>query len=254
MSNRANLYGVAAGGALVLSMLFSLSLGRYPVPIRDVLHTILSNSPFNAVHEYTDKSWVVVEIVRLPRILEVTLCGMGLALAGAAMQGAFRNPLVGPEICGSESAAAFGGVLAILLDWTVWGTVGSAFAFGLFALVIAFSLARLAGRGGVLALILSGVIVGSFFAAAVGMAEYVADPHSKLPAITYWLLGSFAGATYEKVTVIAAVMLVAGSILMALRWRINLLSLGRQNDGGSRTHEAPACFNVSGRIVSAGHG
>jgi iron complex transport system permease protein len=212
--------------ALVLLILFSLTLGRYPVPFLDVARIVFTTFPINAKGDYTKAPWVVVEIVRMPRILLVTLCGMGLALSGAAMQGVFRNPLVGPEIAGVSSGAALGGVLAIMLSWSALGIVGLAFGFGLLALVIAFGLARLAGRASALALVLSGVIVGGFCAALIGLMQTLADPMVKLPSIVYWLLGSFAGATYEKVALIAGVTLFAGTLLLALRWRINLLSLG----------------------------
>lgn len=210
---------------LLALMLFSLTLGRYPVPLQDVARIVLSTG-WNESRPYTDKAWVVVEIVRMPRILGVALCGMGLAMAGAAMQGVFRNPLIGPEVAGVQAGASFGGVLAIMLAWPMWGMVGLAFGFGMGALLVAFGLSRLAGKGSMLALILAGVIVGGFFGALVGLAQYVADPQTKLPGILYWLLGSFAGMTYEKVAIVAGVSLFAGTLLLMLRWRINLLALG----------------------------
>jgi iron complex transport system permease protein len=212
--------------ALLLAfILFSLTLGRYPVTVWQILHVILTTS-LNSTFNYTDVHRVVVEIVRLPRILLVTLCGMGLALSGAALQGIFRNPLVSPEIVGVSAGASCGGVLAIMLSLSAAGVVSLAFAFGLLALVAAFTLARLASRAGILGLVLSGVIVGAFFGALVGLGQYVADPQVKLPSIVYWLLGSFVGATYEKLAIVSGVMLFAGTTLMMLRWRINLLSLG----------------------------
>jgi len=211
--------------ALVALMIFSLMLGRYPVTLREIAHILAATSPLHAVGNYTNVPWVVIEIVRLPRILMVTLCGMGLALAGAAMQGIFRNPLVGPDVVGVSQGAAFGGVLAIILALSPMGIVGMAFALGMAGLLMAFLLARLAGKASTLALVLSGVIIGSFFGSLVGLAQYVADPQTQLPSIIYWLLGSFAGATYAKVAIVAAVTLVAGSVLLLLRWRINLFSL-----------------------------
>src|SRR5208337_2439359 len=211
---------------LCVLMIFSLTLGRYPVSVPDIVRIILTTSPTNAKELVSNAPWVVVEIVRIPRILIVTLCGMGLALSGAAMQGVFRNPLVGPEIAGVSAGASFGGVLAIMLSFKPIGIVAVAFAFGLLALTIAFGLAKLAGKSSTLALVLSGVIVGTFFSAMVGLAQYVADPQTKLPSIIYWLLGSFVGATYEKTAIVAGVMLFAGTLLLLLRWRINLLSLG----------------------------
>ena len=117
------------------------------------------------------------------------------------------------------------GALAILLAWPSAGVTGLAFAFGLLALAAAFGLARLAG-GGALALVLSGVVVGNFCGACLGLTQAVADPETKLPTIVYWLLGSFAGATYDKVAIVAFVMLASGCPILALRWRVNLLSLG----------------------------
>ncbi len=215
--------------ALAFLILFSLTLGRYPVPFSEVASIVLSTFPINATGDYTNAPWVVVEIVRMPRILLVALCGMGLAMSGAAMQGVFRNPLVGPEIAGVSSGAALGGVAAIMLSWSSFGIVGLAFGSGLLALAATFGLASLAGRASTLALVLSGVIVGGFCGALVGLMQTLADPTVKLPSIVYWLLGSFAGATYEKVALVAGVTLIAGTLLLALRWRINLLSLGESD-------------------------
>jgi iron complex transport system permease protein len=212
--------------ALILLILFSLTLGRYPVPFVKVVKIIFTTVPFGARGDFTNAPWVVVEIVRMPRILLVTLCGIGLALSGTAMQGIFRNPLVGPEIAGVSQAAALGGVIAIILSWSSGGIVALAFVSGLLGVVCSFGLSRVAGGASTLALVLSGVIVGGFCGAVTGLLQFLADPTVKLPSIVFWLLGSFAGATYDKLAIVAAVTLIAGAALLALRWRINLLSLG----------------------------
>jgi iron complex transport system permease protein len=160
---------------LCVLLLLSLTLGRHPVSIPEIVRILFTTSPFHATGSYATPTWVVVEIVRIPRILIVTLCGMGLALSGAAMQGVFRNPLVGPEIVSVSAGASFGGVLAIILSLPMFGVVGLAFGFGMLALAIAFGLARLSGKGSMLALVLSGVIVGTFFGALVGLLEILAE-------------------------------------------------------------------------------
>ena len=172
-----------------------------------------------------DTNWVVVEIVRMPRILLVSLCGINLGLAGAAMQGLFRNPLMGPEVAGVTAGASFGGTLAICCAWPALAVAGSAFAVGFGALIVAALLAKAAGRSTILSLLLAGIIVSAFFSACTELVEYTAD-QSQLPTILYWLLGSFVGATYQRVAILASVSLFAGTLLLALRWRINLLSLG----------------------------
>lgn len=211
---------------LIALMLASLTLGRYPVWFGEVAKIIFTTMPMNPSAEYTNKTWVVVEIIRMPRVLLVTICGMGLALSGATMQGVFRNPLVGPEIAGVTAGASLGGVIAIVLGWSATATIGLAFGTGLVALLVAFLLAMAAGRASALALVLSGVLVGGLCSSITGLLQTMVDPNAKLPSIIFWLLGSFTSATYEKVFVVSLVTLVAGSAILMLRWRINLLSLG----------------------------
>jgi iron complex transport system permease protein len=210
--------------ALLAAMLIALTLGRYDVPLSEVVRIVLTTG-FGESRASPDTSWVVVEVVRMPRILLVTLCGINLGLAGAAMQGTFRNPLAGPEVVGVTAGASFGGTLALWAAGSAALVIMSAFAVGLGAMAITLLLSRAAGRSGMLALLLAGIIVGTFFGALTEAVQYLAD-ESQLPSILYWLLGSFSGATYTKVAAVAVVSLVAGSALVLLRWRINLLSLG----------------------------
>jgi iron complex transport system permease protein len=211
---------------LLLAMVFSLWLGRYPVPVRDIVR-IITGTAFGEIRGYEDVQWIVVEIARLPRILTVTLAGFGLALCGAAMQGVFRNPLVGPEVVGVSSGATVGGVLAIILGLSsLSGIVIMAFIFGTSALAIAFLMSRISGKQDIIGLVLSGVIVSAFFSAMTGLATYLADPDTQLPGIIYWQMGSFADATYPKVAFLAGIVLFSGFLLLGLSWRLNLLALG----------------------------
>ncbi len=212
---------------LLLLIVVSLAtLGRYPLTVGQVIHVLLTTTPFGARGEFTNTPWVVVEIVRLPRILLVSLCGAGLALAGAAMQGVFRNPARLAGYRRGTAGAACGGVIAILLGFAASGIVGTAFLFGFGALALAFMLARLSGRAGTLALILAGVVIGSFFGSVLGLLEYLASGRPELPQIIYWLLGSFAGRDPTRKSRSSPPRWPsAGTLLLALRWRINVLSL-----------------------------
>jgi iron complex transport system permease protein len=156
---------------LALTILLSLTMGRYPVPLSEVVRIVLSTWPFSTKGDYDDAPWVAVEIIRLPRVLLATLCGMSLALAGATMQGVFRNPLVGPEVAGVSAGATLGGVAALMVGWGAWAVVGSAFTGGLLALFCAFFLAGVAGRSSLLGLVLAGVIVGGFAAPSSGYSK-----------------------------------------------------------------------------------
>ena len=214
---------------LAAELALSLMIGAYPVPPLTVLRLLAHLAlplPLPAHPAWSETEQVVVQSVRLPRVLVASVAGGGLGLAGAALQGLFRNPLVGPDIIGVSGGAACGGVLAILLGLSGGLVVALAFAGGLLAITLAAGLARAMRTGGALTVVLAGVVVGGFFAALLTLAEYVADPQSMLPAIVYWLLGSFADADRTKALTIGLATLVGGGLIVALRWRINLLSLG----------------------------
>lgn len=215
---------VGLGAVLVAAMLAALCLGRFQVaPGRtlDILLAALAN-PAMAPAAIDER---IVLLVRLPRILLAALAGAGLALTGAALQAVFRNPLVSAQVLGISPGAAFGGVLAILMGWWGLSLLGLAFGFGLVTLAVVGLVARVDGRADVVALVLAGLVIGALAAAGVSLVQFLADPNGSLPAIVYWLMGSLASATWDRLG-LAAPGLIAGSLgLMALRFRLNVLSL-----------------------------
>jgi len=218
---------VALVALLLLAAAIGLGAGRYAIGLGDLVTIIggwIGIGPGHAGVAETD--WRVVELVRLPRLAVGMLTGAGLALSGAALQGVFRNPLVGPQLIGVSSGAAFGGALAILLVLGTAALIGLAFAFGLLAMLVVYLISRQDGRSSVLMLVLAGVVISAFFSALVSLAIYLADPTDTLPAIVFWLMGSFATANLDKVWIILAAMLVFGLPLLAMRFSINVLSLG----------------------------
>lgn len=222
-----------AGLVLLLGVvvLFALSTGRYPIPFLRVLTILLANLVDIANEGVLGWKIVeerVVELVRLPRILVAGLCGAALSLSGAALQGMFRNPLVGPQIIGVSSGAAFGGVLAILFLLPDLFIPVLAFIFGVIALLITMSVARAGGGKNVLSLVLGGIVTSAFFASLVSLAKYTADPDDSLPAIVYWLLGSYNESSYVDVLYILVPMLTAGVLIYKMRHLINILSLGEE--------------------------
>jgi len=203
----------------------SIGLGRFSVPFGTVLSILAANVvPIEPTWSGSEQR--VVELVRLPRIGLAAAAGAGLAVAGAALQGAFRNPLIGPQIVGVSSGAAFGGALAILLGLGGLALLGSAFGFGIAAIAIVMALARVDGRSPVLMLVLAGVVTGAFFSALVSLLTFFANPEDELPAIVYWLMGSFASATWGRFGLMAVCFALGGGLLIAMRFRLNVLSLG----------------------------
>ena len=213
------------GAPLVL--IGSLAAGRYGIPFSHVLAILMSHvAPLEVSWSMPEQR--VVELVRLPRVLAACLAGAGLAIAGAALQGVFRNPLVGPQIIGVSSGAAFGGALAILLFGSAGITVAFAFAGGLLAIAVVYLMSRISGRAPNLLLVLSGVVTSAFFSALISLIKYVADPDNKLPTIVYWLMGSFASIGWPDLAVLLGPVTLGGMLIYGLRFRINVLSLGEE--------------------------
>jgi iron complex transport system permease protein len=218
----------AAAMMLVAVGLVALAVGRFNVPLAHVVQILAAQVvPFPVEASQTEQN--VVLLVRMPRILLALLVGGGLAIGGAALQAIFRNPLVSPEIIGVSAGASFGGALALLLGLGTFLLVAGSFAFGLVALGLLFLITS--GRGGtpMLMIVLGGVVTGSFFSALVALVTYIADPNTTLPAIVFWLLGSVATATYAKVAVALIPVLGGAVVLLLLRWRLNVLSLGDED-------------------------
>lgn len=219
---------LAMAAVLVCTSLVALSVGRYDVPFTSVVQTLVSHVlPVSG--SASDVEQNVVWLVRLPRVLLALLVGGGLGIAGAALQAIFRNPLVSPDIIGVSSGASLGGALALLLGLGSVYLVTGAFVFGMAALGLLFAVTQ--GRGGtpMLMVVLGGVVTGSFFSALVALVTYLADPYTTLPAIVFWLLGSVATATYPQVLVALLPIAVGTVVLLLVRWRINVLSLGDED-------------------------
>ncbi len=245
--------------ALTVVILWSMTSGRYHVPAEHVL-AILLRHIMTVTPSWTSVDLIVVEVVRAPRVLTAAVAGAGLSLSGAVLQGIFRNPLVGPQTIGAASGAAVGGVAAILFFG--FGPVVQLSAFGgaAVALLIVLVLARSGSLSPILTLVLAGVVVSAFCGALVGLATYMADPETKLPDILFWLLGSFAASTWQRFWLILAVTMPATLILLGMRWRINVLSLG---DEEARTLGinpnldrlivlAAVCLAISGQVAVSG--
>jgi iron complex transport system permease protein len=164
--------------------------------------------------------------IRLPRVLAAMLVGAALSVAGAAYQSLFRNPLVSPDILGVSTGAGFGAVLGILLGLPVAAIQLLGFGGGLLTVAAVGALARtLRGGGDVLVLVLAGIVVGALAGAAISLVKVLADPYDQLPAITFWLLGSFSGVLPRDLPATLVPLAVGLVPLALLRWRIDLLSL-----------------------------
>jgi len=167
----------------------------------------------------------VLGSMRLPRILLAALVGAGLSVSGCVFQSMFSNPLATPDTLGVASGASFGAALALLWGLGMLGAQAMAFALGLGAVALTFTMGRSRDDHRT-TMILAGIMISSLFSALVSLVKFLADTESQLPAITYWLMGSLSSANMKSLAMGAPVMLAAMVLMLLLRWKLNLLPLG----------------------------
>ena len=215
--------------ALVLPalILLSVAMGRYPVPVREVVRILLSKI-FPISQTWTAHMATAVWNIRLPRVLLACLVGAALSAAGTAYQTVFRNPMAAPDILGASSGACFGAALAILLRLPRSGITMLAFLMSLASVGLVYLVGRHTHGSRMVNLLLSGVMVGSLFSAGTSYLKLVADPGDELPEITYWMMGSLSGIRLPDVAFALIPILIGILPLLLLRWRINLLSLSEE--------------------------
>ena len=212
---------------LVLGILLSFTLGRYPVPLKELICIILDRIPFVNIPVFWENTQeIAVWNVRMPRILIAVLVGAALSAAGACYQGVFQHPMAAPDILGASAGAGFGAALAILIDFHSNGITVLAFAMSLVTVAMVFFISQRTKGERVMGLILAGIMVSSLFQAGTNFIKLVADPGNKLPAITYWLMGSFVGATNKELGFVIWPIMLGIIPLLLLRWRLNILTLG----------------------------
>lgn len=165
--------------------------------------------------------------LRLPRVIAAVVIGAVLGGAGLVLQMLFGNPLVEPGLIGISQGAAFGAATSIVLfGSTLWLTQISAGFGATLGLVLSYRLARHMRFGGwVLRLVLAGIAVSALFSAGIGLLKFTADPLDELPAITFWMLGGLWNSPWRRVIAVLPFTIPSLLVLLALRWRVNLLSL-----------------------------
>lgn len=230
-TQRARLVLIVLAFLLVAVVLFSLSYGASKASALAVALDLLSASDSGLpVHDR-----LIIYEIRLPRAVLGAMVGAALAVSGAAMQGLFRNPLADPGLIGVSSGSALGAVSIIVLGGTFLGPLTAmlgryalplaAFGGGLTTTLLLYHVATRRGKTSVATMLLAGIALAALAGAVMGMLIFKADDR-QLRDLTFWGLGSLAGATWGKVAASAPIILVALAIMPFLARGLNGLALG----------------------------
>ncbi len=219
--------GLTLSILLIIVILVSLSLGRYPLKVNEIIHLVFQHF-LSDQHLTSSTSASVLFNIRFPRIFSAILVGMALSGAGACYQSIFRNPMVDSSLLGVTAGASLGAAFGILMGYGIVIIQMISFSSGLSSVTLTMFLSRIVSRksDSLLTLVLSGIVTGTLLTSCLSLIKYLADPYSKLPAITYWLMGSLASINTGDAKVAAIATLIGIIPLILLRWRIDALSYG----------------------------
>ena len=212
----------------VVTLFANVGMGAVEIPPTQALSIFLSHVGIDSGIHFEPRTDSILWNIRLPRVVLGILVGGSLGIAGAALQGVFRNPLAEPGVIGVSSGAAVGAVAAIVLGFSIFSTSAiTLFAFlsSLAATAVVYLVARSRGQTEVTTLILAGIAVNATAGAFTGLLTFIADD-DQLRSITFWMLGSIGGATWPVVSAVTPFLLVGLILLPFWARSLNLLNLG----------------------------
>lgn len=216
-------------GLLILGVgLVSLSLGPVAIPVSHVASIVVA---FLGIEggEFSRTEQLVIEQIRLPRIVVGAAVGMALGVAGATMQGLFRNPMADPGIIGVSAGGAVGAVVAIAT-----GTAGlfflalPAFAFfgAMAAAFLVYGIAVVGGHFSMATLLLAGVAVNAFLGAVVSAIIILLPDNEALREVLFWLAGGLDSRSWEHVRISLPLVVGSAAVITLMARDLNLLMLG----------------------------
>lgn len=224
---------------LALSVFLSLTSGASNASVVRVIRDWFTGAaPADAALAARDQ--LIVYDIRMPRVLLGVLIGAALAVCGAVMQGLFRNPLADPGLIGVSAGSSLGAVAIIVLG-TTWlapvtlalGALAlplAAFLGGLAVTLLLYAIATRHGRTSVATMLLAGIAISALAMALTGILIFMADDR-QLRDLTFWQLGSLAGATWPKIGTVGPVIVAALSAMPFLSRGLNALALGEATAG-----------------------
>ena len=219
--------------ALLVTAIVALTVGAAGIPLARLPAALGLGG--DAAGAMLARDQLVLWSIRMPRIVAAAVVGSLLAVAGALMQGLFRNPLADPALVGVSSGGAFAAAAAIVFTDSALGTPLrflqnellpiAAFAGSLLTTLVLYAIASREGRTSIAVFLLAGLAIAAIANAGVGLLVFIADDR-QLRDITFWLLGSMSGATWGKTVTIAPVLLIALAVCAVIARRLDLLVLG----------------------------
>lgn len=219
--------------SLLLVIIMATGTGALSIKPLQVVAILLEKPGLHIPVAYDDNMPAILWMIRLPRVILAVLIGAGLAVAGAALQGLFRNPLADPTLIGVSAGASFTAVLMILLQASVpllrnmYFMNLATFAGAFVTALIVFRISRTAGQAVMTTMLLAGVAINALCNAMTGFLTYNAN-EEQLRSITFWTLGSLGGASWQTVSGVLPFILIPVLLLPRTAQALNVFALGER--------------------------
>lgn len=223
--------------ALIVSVVLSAAVGAMYIPIKEILTLVGAKLGLVSAENVPKQYETVLYLVRIPRVVLGLLVGAGLGISGAAVQGIFRNPLAEPGLIGISAGASLMAVLVIVLEATLLSTLSGLIGYYLISLgafigavaaaMLVYRLSRTEGRSNVTTMLLAGIAINAMAGAFTGLITANSEDH-QLRTITFWMLGSLAGATWQTVFAVCPFIALPLLLLPAEGRGLNAFALGEK--------------------------
>ncbi|PIF02592.1 MAG: sugar ABC transporter substrate-binding protein [Propionibacterium sp.] len=211
----------------LVSVVFSLGFGSEQIPLDEIIKVLRGRLAGESVDSPVD---TIIWDLRMPRALLALTAGAGLSIAGAGMQTMVRNPLADPYLLGISAGASVGATAVI--------TMGLLSQFGVYALSVGALLGALGSavavylvaqaQGGLtpLRMVLAGVVMSAAFSSIASFMVFLSDDNRAANSVMFWMLGSVAGATWERLILPVIVVVIVSVGMLALSGWLDALAAG----------------------------
>lgn len=218
MKLKTSAYFLTAFLAFILVAVFSISAGAVDMSLHNILNAFTGKGD--------ETSRIIILDLRLPRLIEAAVVGMGLSVAGTFFQGLLRNPMADPYILGISSGAALGATIATVLGLGILELNAMAFVASLITVVFVYTISKVSGRISMTTMLLSGIAISTFMSAIISLMMLL--NHNELARIIFWTMGGFSLVSWKDVMFSAPVIAIGSLSLYTFARDVNAILTGEE--------------------------
>jgi len=212
-------YFTSAFLLLLLIMALSISAGAVKIPLQEILNVLLGKGD--------EVNRRIILTLRLPRVIESALVGMGLSVVGAFFQGLLRNPMADPYVLGISSGAAFGATIAIIMGLGIFGLSSMAFITALLTIFFVYTVSRTGSRLSMTTMLLAGIAISAFMSAIISLLMLL--NHDQFSRIVFWTMGGFGLVSWPQVIYSSPLILIGSFVMYAFSRDVNAILTGEES-------------------------